>query len=144
MLKLFISGTGKMIDLPDRVKKILVDIEYDTEILIGDCYGVDYLVQSFIAGYRPDLKVTVYASGNKHRNVMSDEFAVKYIPVPDNITGRAFYTEKDKAMITDCDIAFAVWDGKSAGTGNNIRMLKSLGKPVYIYHTGLDKLLRSK
>ena len=36
-------------------------------------------------------------------------------------------------MISECDMAIAVWDTKSRGTFTNINILKAQNKPVYVF-----------
>lgn len=137
-MKIFVSGTAgfgssTITELPGKVKEYLLDaMKQGNEFLVGDCSGIDYLVQKFLyeSGYD---KITVYASSDTARNCIG-YWDVVHVPVPPNITGRDFYAQKDKAMQNDCDIAVALWDGSSRGTGANIENVKALGKPVHIWH----------
>lgn len=103
----------------------------DLEILIGDAYGIDSLVQKYLAEYGYD-NVTVYASNGRARNNISG-WKVKAIDVPSYIHGREFYTQKDIAMTNDCDFAFMIWNGKSQGTLANIRRLLDYDKGINVY-----------
>lgn len=133
-MKLFVSGSSSLRILPIEVQLYLTEeMEKSTEILLGDCYGADYLVQTFLKENHYK-NVTVYVAGENVRNCVGSWNIVK-IPVPSSMKGRAFYTQKDKAMQEDCDAALALWDGKSLGTGNNINNVRAMGKPVKIWHT---------
>lgn len=131
-MKIFISGSRKITSLSsytETVLKKIIERDID-EILIGDCDGIDYLVQKFFKknGY---TKVLVYVSGDGHarRNAGFNE---KHIPVDPNIpfASREFYAVKDIAMSNDCNVGIAIWDGKSRGTFQNIERLHKLNKCV--------------
>lgn len=138
-MRVFISGTagfgsGNTIrELPDAVKTFIDRyMMYNAEILIGDCVGVDLLVQSYLAskGYK---NVSVYHSGSKYRNVVDSDWTIRSVKVPYGVRGREFFAAKDKQMALDADIGFALWDGKSVGTGTNIANMRAMSKAVTIY-----------
>ena len=131
-MKVFIGGSisVKYLDcaVTDELDKYM---HGDLEILVGDAYGVDSLVQKYLKDNSYD-NVTVYASNGHARNNING-WKVKAIEVPSYIHGREFYTQKDIAMTDDCDFAFMVWDGKSQGTLANIKRLLDYGKGVNVY-----------
>lgn len=48
--------------------------------------------------------------------------------------GRDCYTVRDCAMVDDCDVVLAVWDGiPQGGTYSTIEYAKEQGKPIYYY-----------
>ena len=132
-MKVFISGSKSISKLPEEVKSLLDSyIVTGAEILVGDCYGVDAAVQMYLEskGY---CNVTIYCSGETPRNnfvmvakIRSCAEAAK------GLTGNAFQYVKDIQMAQDCDTALMIWDGKSKGTGENIRRIKEMGKPYRI------------
>jgi hypothetical protein len=63
------------------------------------------------------------------------QWEVRNIPVKSNVTGFAFYAEKDKAMADNADYGFMIWNGKSKGTLNNIINLSRQLKVVLVYFT---------
>lgn len=132
-MKLFISGSKSISELPDDVKSLLDDhMANGTEFLVGDCYGVDAAVQKYLAskGYS---KVTIYCSGETPRNNFATGAKVySCAESAKGLTGRAFHYIKDIQMANDCDQAIMVWDGKSKGTSENIRRIKEMGKPYRI------------
>ena len=132
-MKVFISGSKSISALSEEVKSLLDSyIVTGAEILVGDCYGVDAAVQMYLdsKGYR---NVTIYCSGETPRNnfvtgakVRSCKEAAK------GLTGSAFQYVKDIQMANDCDQAIMIWDGKSKGTGENIRRIKESKKPYIV------------
>lgn len=135
-MKVFISGSISIKRLRKREISYLEQlIEDNRDILIGDAYGVDKAVQKYlyINNYQ---NVTVYYSGGKMRNNIGG-WQVKYIPNPDNLTGRLLYRLKDKAMGDDCDSALMFWDGKSKGTLQNIEYMDELYKYYLVVEDGL-------
>ena len=143
--KIFLGGSKTTAVLPKRVIKLLELFMCDNvRFLIGDCCGVDLAMQIFLhsKGYR---NVTVYCSGDKSRFNIG-EWKVKHIPVDKSVDGYSFYQAKDIAMVSDCDGAFMLWDGKTRGTKNNIADLKKRGIPIFIYYTDINemKVIRRK
>ena len=123
-MKVFVFGSAGFknppIDkLPLSVKKELLSLPQDAEVLVGDCKGVDTLVQQFMMKNMPDQKVTVYYSVSARftgdaspRNYLAPDnpnWTRKRVDVPFGITGRDFYAHKDKAMCRDADCGIAVW-----------------------------------
>ena len=132
-MKIFVSGSKSISKLPD-LAKIFIDqfIENIDEILVGDCYGVDAAVQMYLdsKGYR---NVTIYCSGETPRNNFVTGAKVRSCAeAAKGLTKSAFHYVKDIQMTQDCDQALMVWDGKSKGTGENIRRIKEMGKPYRI------------
>ena len=131
-MKVFIGGSIGSKYLDYTVKNELDKyMNSKFEILIGDAYGVDCLVQRYLNehGYG---NVTVYASNGRARNNVGG-WKVECVDVPSGVYGRDFYTYKDVAMTNACDFALMVWNGKSQGTRNNILRLIHAGKSVTVY-----------
>ena len=103
-----------------------------TEFLVGDCYGVDAAVQKYLdsKGYS---NVNIYCSGETPRNNFVTGAKVRSCAeAAKGLTGSAFQYVKDIQMAQDCDMALMIWDGKSKGTGENIRRIKELKKPYKV------------
>lgn len=132
-MKVFISGSKSISALSEEVKSLLDEhIALGTEFLVGDCYGVDAAVQMYLdsKGYR---NVTIYCSGETPRNNFAPSAKVRSCAeAAKGLTGSTFQYVKDIQMTQDCDQALMVWDGKSKGTGENIRRMKEMGKPYRI------------
>ena len=126
-MKVFISGSISIKKLRENDSPFLEQlVEGNRTILIGDAYGLDKAVQEYL--YQNDYRnVLVYYSGENIRNNVGN-WQTKHILNPDNLTGRALYKLKDKAMGDDCDSALMFWDGKSKGTQQNIDYLEELDK----------------
>ena len=132
-MKIFISGSKSISKLPELAKTFIDQfIENNDEILVGDCYGVDAAVQMYLdsKGYS---NVIVYCSGETPRNnFVTGAKVCSYAEAAKGLTGREFHYVKDIQMANDCDQAIMIWDGKSNGTGENIRRVKEMGKPYRI------------
>lgn len=102
-------------------------------IVIGDANGVDKAVQNFLLLNKYN-QVTVYCSGEKCRNNLGN-WHIHFVEVAKGIKGRDFFTIKDKAMAKIADYGFALWDGKSQGTLNNINELANQNKKTLLYHS---------
>ena len=113
-MKVFVSGSRGVQELPAAAKASLDKIkELGFTVLVGDCHGVDTLVQAYLEGY---LKVVVFHIGARPRT----NFGFDTVKV-------AGYqqTDKDAAMAADADYGLAIWDGKSPGTVKNIERVKA-------------------
>ena len=105
-------------ELSPCMKKALdIVCEKGYEVLIGDCFGADKLVQKYLFDRGYD-KVKVYASGTKVRNNVGG-FPVIAVSAAGKC-GFAFYRQKDITMANDADHALMFWDGVSKGTRSNI------------------------
>lgn len=128
-MKVFIGGSISIKYLDCAVKDELDKyMNNELEIIVGDAYGIDSLIQSYCKDYE---FVTVYASNGQARNNIG-RWDVKAIEAS-GYYGREFYEQKDIAMTADCDFAFMVWDGTSKGTLANIKRLMDCGKGVIVY-----------
>lgn len=116
-MKICISGSRSIHVLPTAaLARLDTILSLGAEILIGDePHGVDTLVQRVLAerGYR---SVTAWHRGGEPRS---------------NIGGwpthavDGSYTDRDHSMCSASEFGLAVWDGRSPGTGRNIRQLGS-------------------
>lgn len=131
-MKVFIGGSISIKYLDYEVQNELDKImQGELEILVGDAYGVDSLIQKYCYknGY-DDVKI--YACNGKARNNIGG-WNIEAVNVSSNLTGREFYTQKDIEMSAVCDYGFMIWDGKSKGTLANIKRLVMCGKSCKVY-----------
>ena len=134
-LRVFVSGSMSIKTIPDSIKTQINDcIDKKASFYIGDAPGVDTMIQQYLMEQNYD-DVTIYHSGPTIRNKVNSLWADKAIEVPNNTTGRAFYTVKDEAMTNDCNAGIVLWDGQSKGTKANIERLKSKGISPFIYNS---------
>lgn len=132
MKKVFISGSRKIKSLhKTTIKHITNIVSRNFTICVGDAYGADKAVQVFLAekGYR---NVLVFCSGNKCRNNIGNWETIN-IKVAQGLSGIKFYMAKDYEMAKAADYGFMLWDGKSAGTLNNIINMLKLHKKSLVY-----------
>ena len=124
-MRVFISGSKSISKLPEEVKSLLDEhIALGTEFLVGDCYGVDAAVQKYLES-KGCGKVTIYCSGETPRNnFVTGAKVCSCAEAAKGLTGNAFQYVKDIQMAQDCDTALMVWDGKSKGSGTNIRRIE--------------------
>lgn len=132
-MKIFISGSKSISSLPE-LAKIFIDqfIENNDEILIGDCYGVDAVVQKYLE-FKGFNNVTIYCSGEMPRNnfVMGAKVC-SCAEAAKGLTDSDFHYVKDIQMANNCDQALMIWDGKSKGTAENLKRIKEMGKPFVV------------
>lgn len=131
--KVFVSGSKSISTLSSEFLELLSEaVREGSEILVGDCYGVDSAAQKYLAsiGYP---NVTVYCSGEEPRNYFLENGKIhSCAELAKGLTGREFQYVKDIEMCKDCDYGIALWDSKSAGTGENIKRLHALGKEMKV------------
>jgi hypothetical protein len=132
MTSVFLSGSRKISRLNDMIRyRIQNMVDQNFEILVGDANGADKAMQNFLAetSYQ---NVTVFCAGPTCRNNLGD-WQVQKVRVSPKLKGRDFYTQKDKEMAAIADYGFVLWDGKSAGSINNVFELLKREKTVVIY-----------
>ena len=86
IVKIFIAGAKSINSLDAFVQKKLMSIcQKNYDVVVGDCYGVDSLVQKFYAnvGYR---NIEIFASNGKARNNVGN-WTVHNVPVPASVRG---------------------------------------------------------
>lgn len=132
MTTVFLSGSRKLGRLNDDVRaRIHNMIERGFDIVVGDANGADKAFQRYLAnrGYR---NVRVFCSGRVCRNNVGG-WEVREVAADPKLRGRAFHTVKDKEMAAAADYGFVLWDGKSAGSLENMRELSRRGKKTVVY-----------
>jgi len=85
----------------------------------------------------------VFVSGSKSISTLSNEFLENgkihsCAELAKGLTGREFQYVKDIEMCKDCDYGIALWDSKSAGTGENIKRLHAPGKEMKVCYSSLN------
>lgn len=132
-MKIFISGSKSISMLPELAKTFIDQfIENGDEILVGDCYGIDAVVQKYLES-KGFSNVTVYCSGVIPRNNFTSSAKIRSCAeAAKGLSGNAFHYVKDIQMANDCDQALMIWDGESKGTAENIRRMKEMGKPFVV------------
>lgn len=132
-MKIFISGSKSISKLPDLAKTFIDQfIENGDEILVGDCYGIDAVVQKYLES-KGFSNVTVYCSGVSPRNNFTSSVKIHFCTeAAKGLTGSDFHYVKDIQMANDCDQALMIWDGKSKGTAENLKRIKEMGKPFIV------------
>ncbi|MDJ0842203.1 MAG: hypothetical protein QNK37_37225 [Acidobacteriota bacterium] len=137
-ITVFLSGSRSIQELHPLVQQRLRNIlAKNFRVVIGDADGVDTAFQNFFWEHRYP-QVVVYCPGARCRNNVGG-WPQHHIDVPPHIRGRAFYTQRDKAMAAAADVGFVVWDGKSKGSQANIEEMKRLGKPSLVFHHGAGR-----
>lgn len=128
----FLSGSRKISRLNYMIRRRVEKmIDQGFHIIIGDANGADKALQSYLAEAHYD-NVKIFCAGSTCRNNIG-EWKVKNIDVNPKVKGREFYAQKDKAMALEADFGFILWDGKSAGSVNNIVELLKAHKSVVVY-----------
>ena len=132
MTSVFLSGSRKISRLNDMIRgRIQNIVDQEFRIFVGDASGADKAMQGYLAEIDYE-KVTVFCAGSTCRNNVGD-WPTKKIEVSSKLKGRDFYTQKDKEMAAVADYGLVLWDGKSAGSINNVFELLKRRKPVVVY-----------
>ena len=132
MNKVLLGGSRSVSRLSESVRDRIENIlSQGFEIIIGDANGADRALQAYLAD-RGYTSVTVYCSGDDCRNNLGNW---KTILVPTGRTKLDFdhYVQKDVRMAGEADDGFFLWNGKSRGTLNTIRLLLKRERPVLVY-----------
>ena len=116
----FISGSRSIKKLNTEITDLLLDIMLkDLHVIVGDCYGVDTLVQEFFRDKNYPL-VKVYHIKKPRTHNGYDTVFVEGDKFPD----------KDVRMVADAHYGLVIWDGKSKGSKANVALLKKQNKYV--------------
>jgi len=132
MNKVFIGGSIKLSKINKEIKRRIDNIiENRYTILIGDANGIDKSVQEYLFS-KNYSDVVVFCIRDQCRNNVGN-WKVKYIEANYELKGRHLYALKDIEMAKDTDFGMMIWDGRSAGTFNNIVNLIKFNKKILVY-----------
>jgi hypothetical protein len=132
MTTVFLSGSRKINRINDTIRERIDNIiDKDLNIVVGDANGADKAMQSYLAGVGYPHVTVYYVGGNSRNNV--GDWRSQNVAVPSNLTGRDFYTVKDKEMARHADFGLVLWDGKSSGSIANVLEMLKHGKKVVVY-----------
>lgn len=132
MTTVFLSGSRKISRLNNEIRSRIENIlDQGFQVFVGDANGADKAMQAYLAE-RHYSNVSVFCAGNVCRNNVGS-WQTRKVEVDKKLTGRAFYTQKDKAMAAEADFGFVLWDGKSEGSINNVFELLNGGKKAVVY-----------
>lgn len=143
MTTVFLSGSRKINRLNDVIRgRIQNIVDQGFDVVVGDANGADKAMQSFLSE-RVYSNVFVYCAGQTCRNNIGS-WGIEKVMVDPKLKGRAFYTQKDKVMAEVADFGFILWDGKSAGSINNVFELIKNGKKAVIYFSPRKEFISVK
>jgi len=132
MTTVFLSGSRKISRISDAIRERLGNmVSKELSIIVGDANGADKAMQSYLAEIEYP-HVTIFCAGDHCRNNVG-QWETQTVSVPEGLSGRDFYAQKDKEMARLADFGFVLWDGKSAGSITNVLELLKLGKKVVVY-----------
>jgi hypothetical protein len=132
MSKVLLGGSRSLSRLSapvrDRIENI---VSQGFDIVIGDANGADRALQEYLAnrGYE---RVTVFCSGDTCRNNLGNWNTV-FISTGRKTFDFKYYAQKDARMAGEADYGLFLWNGKSRGTLNSIRMLLERRRPTLVY-----------
>lgn len=110
-MKVIIAGSRDIED-PDFVYQAVEKSGYNvTEVVSGKARGVDFL-------------------GELWANV--NHVPIKGFPADWDTYGKSAGPIRNRQMAEYADVLIAVWDGKSKGTKDMIKQMKSLDKPCFV------------
>jgi len=131
-MKVFIGGSRNIKELDENVFCALFDeLNSNAQILVGDADGVDTEIQKFCKKHNYN-NVIIFASNGKARNNVGN-FTVQNIAVEKGIYSKAFFEQKDIAMVNQADYGLVIWDGKSKGSLNQLHRMVRQNKPCRVY-----------
>lgn len=133
MTTVFLSGSINIRYIKPLVKERLQNIvDQQFSVVVGDANGADKAWQQCLVemAYQD---VTVFCSGRTCRNNLGS-WPTHKIEVEAGVSGREFYTRKDRKMAAIADYGFVLWDGKSPGSINNVMELLKGDKKALVYY----------
>jgi hypothetical protein len=130
--KVFIAGSRRLSRLNPSVRRRIDNIiEKGLTVIIGDASGVDKAVQTYLSEKHYG-SVIVFCMDDACRNNVGNWPVRKIHATESKRRDFAYYSTKDRAMATEADYGFMLWDGHSRGTLTNIVNLVRDGKPVVL------------
>jgi hypothetical protein len=109
--------------LPAVVRERLDDaMAAGVTIIVGEARGACRMFQDYLASKGYGDVVVGHAKSIRYN--VGGWRTVRY---GDNLK------ERERAMIEDCDSAVVIWVDRSGQTAKNLKLLKMMGKPTYVY-----------
>jgi hypothetical protein len=143
MTTVFLSGSRRISritkDVRDRIDNM---VQKNMDIVTGDANGADKAMQSYLHELKY-TNVTIYYVGLSPRNNVGN-WPTQNVLVEGKLSGREFYSQKDRKMVTVADFGLVVWDGKSSGSVQNMLWLLSENKPVVVYFAASKRFFNLK
>ena len=141
MAVVFLSGSISIKELPVEVKERLGRVVNNGhEVIVGDASGADWVLQAELARLGAKA-VQVFYAGLNLDTCRHNHGAWQSVACPSPASGASFYRAKDRVMQQRAEFGFCVWDGKSPGTLDNIKMLLSQGKRCLVWHDPQGRFL---
>ncbi len=118
MVTVLISGSRSIKYLSSEAFQSINNImNLGWDIIVGDAYGVDSLVQKYLKESKYTNLIVYYALFNPYSRPRNTN-GYKSVGVEGN------YQYRDQYMCNLADYGLAIWDQKSNGTLNNIKRVK--------------------
>ena len=131
--KVFIAGSRHLSKLSQEVKQRLDNIiERKLAVVIGDANGVDKAVQQYLSD-KAYSNVVVFCMNGSCRNNIGDWPTHEVKAAKPTRRDFAYYSTKDRAMASEADYGFMLWDGESRGKVTSIVRLVKEAKPVVVF-----------
>lgn len=112
----FISGSRSIKSLPfEAIESLETIMAKGFTVLVGDCFGVDTLVQDYLADRNYQNVVVCHITDHPRNN---RGFKTHNVP-------GTRQTDKDEYMGQTANFGLAIWDGVSPGTAKNIARVKT-------------------
>ena len=134
-MKTIIAGSRTIKDLNEVIKAIYLSGFNITEVVCGGARGVDDLGRKW-SGNGNIVPVKIF-------NALWDELWVENVKIKYNKYDRPYNSlagfNRNKEMVKYAEALIAVWDGKSHGTKDMIRLAKENNLKVYIHKVLYDE-----
>ena len=131
-MRVFVGGSRNIKELDAEVYRALFgELNSNAHILVGDADGVDTEIQKFCHRQKYN-NITVFASNGRARNNIGN-FTVCEVPVDKSTHSKAFFSQKDIAMVDQADYGIVIWDGKSKGSLQQLHRMVRQNKPCRVY-----------
>ena len=139
-MKTFISGSKSIRVINDRIlKELFAIIERGDEIIVGDCFGADVVVQDYLtASLYPN--VIVYSRENKVRYNIGG-WVVKHTAEPENVPYYELHRQR-LALAKAIDNVLIIWDGKSEDELHKMKLFAEAGKPITLIYIPTNETVR--
>lgn len=112
-MRVIIAGSRDIDDIFEVLEAIKLSGFTITRVVCGKAKGIDTLGEEY---------------------AIFNDIPVDYWPANWQLHGKAAGAIRNEQMARNADALIAVWDGRSPGTKNMIKIAKALGLKVYIHN----------
>jgi len=133
------NETNKRTDILDKIEKYISEEKFkDITFISGMALGVDQWIAEFAIAHYINFKAYIPFKGQEsvwqkqdqehYYELLKYAESIKYVCEGGYAAWKL--QKRNVAMVNDCDLLIAIWDGSSGGTANCVKYAEKINKTI--------------